>query len=165
MEKKKKLEIEISLSENSQIYNEFNDNQLSDELSNYIYNQCKGKPVRKNIVLNINHKFKMNEEDKIKLINSIRENYGIDIKENLLKLGFEHVKEFILIVLGSLLLLISNFFNYIDSPIISEIISIFGCVIIWETAHNIFFLETEIRLAIKRLKKLTNAKINFNEII
>lgn len=165
MEKKKKLEIEISLSENSQIYNEFNDNQLSDELSNYIYNQCKGKPVRKNIVLNINHKFKMNEEDKIKLINSIRENYGIDIKENLLKLGFEHVKEIILIVLGSLLLLISNFFNYVDSPIISEIISIFGCVIIWETAHNIFFLETEIRLANKRLKKLTNAKINFNEII
>lgn len=160
---KKRLEIDITISKDCKIYNQYNEKQICDELSEYIYSQCKGKPI-KNITLNINHKFQMLNNEKLKLIDAIRENYGIDIKENLLKLRFEHIKEILLIIIGAILLLISNFFNYVDSPIISEIISIFGCVIIWETAYNVFFLETEIRIAIKRLKKLTNAKINFNEI-
>lgn len=35
---KKKLNIEIILTKETKIYNEFNNNQLSDNLSNYIYN-------------------------------------------------------------------------------------------------------------------------------
>jgi len=161
---KKKLNIEIILTKETKIYNEFNNNQLSDNLSNYIYNQCKGVPSGTNISLNINHNFEINEEEKNKLIDCIRENYGLDIRENLLKLKHEHQKEIVFILLGSILLLISYFFNYIHTPLIGEIISIFGCVVIWEIAYNIFFIETKIRLQNKRLKKITEAKINFNEI-
>ena len=45
-----------------------------------------------------------------------------------------------------------------------EVISIFGCVTVWEVAYNIIFVETRIREDNKRLKKLTEIKINFNEI-
>jgi len=164
MNKKQKLKIDIILNNESQIYNQFNSNQLCDELSNYIYNQCKGIPTSKNIILNIKHNFKMTNEGKNKLVDCIRESFGIDIRENLLKLKIEHYKEMFFILLGTLFLVIANGFNYIHTPIIGEIISIFGGVSIWEMVYNIFFVETQIRLENKRLKKLTEAKIEFIEV-
>ena len=49
MQNKKRLEINIFIKNNTKIYNQYNENQLSDELSNYIYNQCKGTKVKTNI--------------------------------------------------------------------------------------------------------------------
>ena len=102
--------------------------------------------------------------EKNQIIDLLRENYGIDIKENLIKLRFEHAKELLMLTIGTFLIFISIIFNSFISNIIGEIISIFGCVIIWEIAYNIFFVETHIRMENKRLKNLTEAKINFNYI-
>ncbi len=157
----KKIEIPIVLTENTQIFNCFNNTQLSDELSNYIYSQCKGFPIGSNITLNIYHNCEIKEEEKKIIIDAIRSNYGIDIKENLLKLKYELLEEIILILIGSIFLIISRIFDKIDSLVLGEIISIFGCVIIWEVAYNIIFTDTKIRLENKRLKKLTVSKINF----
>lgn len=162
---KKKLQIDITLKSNSHIYNEFNNKQLSENLSNYIYNQCKGSPIKTNIVLNIYYNFDMSNEEKNKIVDAIRENYGLDIKENILKIKYEHIKEIFFIILGALFLIIANFFDYLHTPIIGEIISIFGCVSIWEMAYNIIFVETKIRIKNIRLKKLTKAKIIFNQIL
>lgn len=164
MKNKENIKIEIELNEESKIYNEFNNNQLSDKLSNYIYNQCKGISNISDIELNINHSFKMTEEEQIKLIDAIRANYGIDVKENLIRIRQEHFKELLFLILGILLLIFSNLFNYINASLIDEVISIFGCVTVWEVAYNIIFVETKIRLQNKRFKKLTEIKINFNEI-
>ena len=164
MKNKKTINIEIELNEKSTIYNEFNNYQLSDELSNYIYNQCKGIANIGDIELNINHSFKMTEEDQIKLVDAIRANYGIDVKENLIKIKQEHFKELLFLIFGILLLIFSNLFGYINAYLIDEVISIFGCVTVWEVAYNIIFTETKIRVENKRLKKLTKIKINFNEI-
>lgn len=164
MQNKKRLEINIFIKNITKIYNQYNENQLSDELSNYIYNQCKGKHAIKNINLNINHDFDINNEEKIKLINTIRENYGIDIKENLLKMKHERIKEIILFFIGVLLIIFSKLFNYINGEIMGEIISIFGWVAVWEIAYNLIFAKTKIIIENKRLKKLTEAKIIFNKI-
>ena len=45
--KKEKLNINITLDKNTQIFNPYNKEQLSDELSNYIYSCCKGTPTKK----------------------------------------------------------------------------------------------------------------------
>ena len=164
MKNKETIKIEIELNDQERIYNEFNKNQLSDNLSNFIYSQCKGISNKQNIELVINHNFKMNEEEKIKLVDAIRANYGIDVKENLLKIKQEHIKEFFFLLLGIILLVFSNLFNYIKAPLVDEVIYIFGCVSVWEVAYNIIFIETKIREDNKRLKKLTEIKINFNEI-
>ena len=101
---KKNIKIEIELNETSKIYNEFNNNQLSDELSNYIYNQCKGVYNLSNIELNVNHNFKMTEEEQLKLVDAIRANYGIDVKENLIRIKQEHLKALLFLILGILLI-------------------------------------------------------------
>lgn len=163
MKNKNNIKINIILSSDTDIYNQYNQELLSDDLSNYIYNQCRGKSHKKDITLNIYHDFIMKEEDKNKLRDAIRSNYGIDVKENLLKIKYEHIKEYFLFLLGIILLLFSNFFNYINISIIGEIISIFSCVVIWEVAYNLIFIDTQIRLDNKRLKKLTESKIIFIE--
>ena len=106
----------------------------------------------------------MTEEDQIKLVDAIRANYGIDVKENLIKIKQEHFKELLFLIFGILLLIFSNLFGYINAYLIDEVISIFGCVSVWEVAYNLIFTETKIRMENKRLKKLTEIKINFNEI-
>lgn len=163
MKNRKRLEIEITLNKNTQIYNTFNNNQLSDELSNYIYNQCKGTSTKTNINININHTFKINNEEKIKIIDAIRANYGIDIKENILTIKHEHIKEMILLLIGSILLILSNILVS-KAALLGEIVSIFGCVIIWEIAYNIVFVETTTKIENQRLERLKKAKIIFKEI-
>ena len=66
--------------------------------------------------------------------------------------------------LSNFLLVLSNLFNYFKTPLVDQVIYIFGCVSVWEVAYNIIFVETKIKEKNKRLKKLTEIKINFNEI-
>lgn len=162
--KKEKLKIDVTIKKDTQIFNPYNETQLSDELSNYIYSQCKGTKVKKNIKININTEKDMKEEEKKELITAIRSNYGIDIKENLLNLKYNIAFEIILILTGAILLILSNLLNNLDTLIIGEIISIFGCVMIWEAAYNFIFQDIRKVLENKRLKKLTEAKIEIKEV-
>lgn len=163
MKIKKRIEIDITLSNKNEIFNPFNKDQLSDELSNYIYNQCKGKPIKNNISINIMHSFEIKNEEKKEIVDAIRSNFGIDIKENTLRLKYELLVEFILILIGSVLIITSNYFDNLHALILGEIISIFGCVIIWEVAYNLIFTDTKTLIENKRLKKLTKAKISFKK--
>lgn len=155
--------INITLTEETEIFNPFNNEQLSDGLSNYIYSQCKGTNAKNNIVINISHDFSLSNEEKKIIVDAIRANFGIDIKENILRLKYEFLIELILILCGSILLIIAKLFDKINSLLIGEIISIFGCVAIWEVAYNIIFTDIKTLIENKRLKKLTKAKINFIE--
>ena len=105
--KKEKIKIDITIKKETEIFNPFNNNQISDELENYIYSQCKGSPINKNIKININHDFEITEKEKEKIIDGIRANFGIDIKENILYLKYHFAVETILIILGSLFIITS----------------------------------------------------------
>ena len=48
-----KNEIIVIVNENSQLYNQFNNSQLSDELREYIYSQVKGIPIKSDIFISI----------------------------------------------------------------------------------------------------------------
>lgn len=157
-------EINVVLNSNSQIYNQYNDSQLSDELSSYIYNQFRGIPLNTDIKLNIILKYDMNDDERNKLVDEIRENYGIDIKENLLKLKIERYKQLSFILLGIVLLILSNFFTNIHISLAGQVFSIFGWVMIWEFVYSLIFMNIKTHLENKRYKKLIEAKIHFNRI-
>lgn len=161
MKEKKRLEIDITINKETKIFDDYNNKQLCNELSNYIYNQCKGSSTRTNININIYHDYEIENNEKTKIIDGIRSNYGIDIKENLLTIKYEHIKEMISLLLGIILIVISNILVDIKYPVLAEIVSIFGCVIIWEIAYNIFFIETSTRIENHRLERLKKSKITF----
>ena len=162
--KKEKIQINITLNDNTQIFNPYNKEQLRDELSDYIYNSCKGSSNNKNIKINIIHNHDINDKEKEKIIDAIRSNFGIDIKENILHIKYELSIEIILIIIGTILLVTSKFFHNLNTIIIDEIISIFGWVMIWEAAYHFIFVDIKEMIENKRLKKLTEAKIYFKQI-
>ena len=69
-------EIIIVINENSQLYNQFNNSQLSDELREYIYSQIKGIPLKSDIFMSIYHNYDMSDYEKKKLVKEIRESFG-----------------------------------------------------------------------------------------
>lgn len=161
--KKQKLNINITLDKNTQVFNPYNKEQLSDELSNYIYSCCKGTPTKKNIKINILHNHKLEDEEKKEIIDAIRSNFGIDIQENLLQIQYELSLEILLIFIGTILLITSKVFHNLNAFVIDEVISIFGWVMIWEAAYHFLFVDIKKFIENKRLKKLTEAKINFKQ--
>lgn len=161
--KKQKLNINITLDKNTQVFNPYNKEQLSNELSNYIYSCCKGIPTKKNIKINILHSHELKEEEKQKIIDAIRSNFGIDIQENLLQIQYELSLEILLIFIGTILLITSKVFHNLNAFVIDEVISIFGWVMIWEAAYHFLFVDIKKFIENKRLKKLTEAKINFKQ--
>lgn len=158
---KKRLEIDITLSKDTGIFNEFNSNQLSEDLSNYIYYSCKGYSIGKNITINIFHDYEISDKDKQKIIDAIRSNFGIDIRENNIKFRYEITTEIILVLIGSVFIVLSQIIDTLNTLLLDEIISIFGCMIIWEVAYNIIFNNTRMYIENRRLRKLTEARINF----
>ena len=161
--KKEKLNINITLDKDTQVFNPYNKEQLSDELSNYIYSSCKGSSSKKNIKINILHNHNIKEEEKKEIIDAIRSNFGIDIKENILHIQYELGLELILILIGTILLTTSKLFHLLDTIVIDEVISIFGWVMIWEAAYHFLFVDIKKMIENKRLKKLTEAKITFKK--
>lgn len=153
--------IDITINDLEDITNRFNSKKLSDELSNYIYNECKGNSLKENIKINIHTTKDFTNEEKGKIVDMIRSNYGIDIKENMLYIKYTNIKGIILFIVGIFLICIYNFLNNFELSWIPETLLIISWVVVWEAVYNFIFLETQKRIEIKRLKKLTNCKIDF----
>ena len=155
--------INIMITKESQLYNQFNDSQLSDELSIYILEQFRGIPFKTDVVLNICPNYKMSNAEKKKLVNEIRENYGLDIRENLLMLQFQQLKELVVLFIGlslisiAHLLVVDYFYN------LQQFLSIFGWVLVYECFSCFSFVNTKLRYQNKRYVKLIKSKIIFSE--
>ena len=155
--------INIMITKQSPLYNQFNDSQLSDELSNYILEQFRGIPLKADVVLNICTNFKMTKAEKRKLVNEIRENYGLDIRENLLMLKFQRLKELFILFIGLVLIALSNLLVADYYYNLQQFLSIFGWVLVYECFSCFSFVNTKLRYQNKRYVKLIKSKIIFTE--
>ena len=160
---KNKKEIIIIITPNSQLYNQFNNSQLSDELHQYIYNQIKGISPKTEIFLSIYHNFELSNYDKRKLVNEIREDFGLDIKENLINLKLESYKRSVLIILGMLLIAISHLFTADYFYLINQFFGIFGWIMIWEYVYSLIFFSTKTKHENKKFYKIIKAKVHFTK--
>ena len=162
--KKEKLTINITLDKGTSVFNPYNNEQLSDDLSCYIYSQCKGYSSNRNIKINILHSHNLSDNEKHMIIDAIRSNFGVDIRENILNIRFRLILEIILIFFGTMLLAASKLFHLWNAVVLDDVVSIFGWVMIWEAAYHFLFVDIKEMIENKRLKKLTEAKINFKQI-
>lgn len=159
----KTKQINIIITKESPLYNQFNNSQLSDELSNYILEQFRGIPFKTDVVLNIYPNFKMTKSEKRKLVNEIRENYGLDIRENLLMLKLQHLKQILILFIGLLLIAISHLLIKDYYYLLQQFLSIFGWVLVYECFSSFSFVNTKLKYQNKRYVKLIKSKIIFTE--
>lgn len=101
----------------------------------------------------------MNDNEKDKLVEMIRSNFGTEISELIIRrkkaIRMDIVTIF-LAVLALIFYLLSS-----DIPILSEFILVFSWVLIWESAYNLLFGSFTNKIDIERRKQLTNCKIIF----
>ena len=154
-------EIIINIDNEDDYINKYNSNNLSNDLSNYIYEECKGKPFNNKIGIIIKCSFKLNEEKQKDIVNKIHNNYKIDLEENLLIIKYSTIKKIAIFLLGILCLYLSYFLKI--NFVLSETVLIIGWVAIWEAAYAWLFESDKNKIKIKRLKKLSTCNIKFEE--
>ena len=152
-------EIVINIDNEDDYINKYNSNNLSNDLSNYIYEECKGKPINNKVTIIIKTKYKIKDKEKEDIINKIHNNYKTDLNEQLLMIKYSNIKNFAIFLLGVLFLYLYYFIKI--NFVLSETILIVGWVAIWESVYAWLFERDKNNIRIKRLKKLANCEIKF----
>ena len=160
---KKETIVEISFDEKDDYISQFNNTKLSNKLSNYIFDECRGKSLSNRITLNVKTSFKINAKEKEEFIKMVHENYATDLKEYTLILRRSNLKKWIIFFIGIVLIYIAYFRGISDNEVISEVILIIAWVAIWEAAYTWLFETDKNRIKAKRLKQLAKCRINFIE--
>ena len=153
--------IAISFDEKDDYINQFNNNKLSNSLSNYILEECRGKSLANRITLNVKTNFKISVQEKEEFIKMVHENYKTDLEEYTLVLKHSNLKKIIIFFIGIILIYLAYFNDIVSNKVISEVILVIGWVAIWEAAYTWLFESNENRIKIKRLKQLAKCQINF----
>lgn len=156
-----KVEISVFISEQKDIVNKFNDDTLSNELSNYIYEECEGYPINSEFQINIETAFPLTDKQKNIIVDLIHANYGILVRENLIYQKKKKNLEILLFIIGFVFVLSSHLIGNIGFLLFDEVILIIGWVFIWEFAYSVFFHDIKRKIEINRYKKLAKCKVHF----
>ena len=160
---KKKLNIEVDMSEKKYFVSKYNDNTLAPELKDYLLNEIIGYDINTKINIIIDAKFDLTEEEKEHYKKLIIKEFKESNDEILYEIGQSNLKKLTLSLIGILFIIASYFFNHIIGEVLEEILMIFGWVALWEVAYAILFTDASRRRKIKRNKQIINANIKYKE--
>ena len=98
--------IHVNLNKKNDFYNKFNKQKINKQLSEYIYNESmEGKPKDK-IEIHIDCKVILSDDEKHDMMDIIRRNYGIMVRDLLYSYEKEQDKKAILLVIGIALIIL-----------------------------------------------------------
>jgi len=143
------MNIEINLKNESDAFNTFNENKISENLDNYLMTYLEHMPLKDNLTLTITGTDNNNISKIIK--EYYKEKYfylhKLDIYDNFIRS--------ILFIIGFIAILISKKFT----NILGELFLIAGWVVIWEIIYDILFNEIRRKRKAKIYKTLANSNI------
>ena len=152
-------EILVNLNKKRDFYNKFSNLKINDKLNDYIYNESLEGDYKNKVVININCKENISDLEKQDMIDIIRRNFGIQVKDLLYTYEKEQDKKAILLVVG-IALIILYYTGF--ASILEDVILMFGWLAICSSVYGLIFSSTESYVKIKRLKNLSKARIYFN---
>lgn len=129
-------EILVNLNKKSDFYNKFNNHKINEKLSDYIYNESLEGSCKDKIIINIDSKVKISDDEKQDMIDIIRKNYGIMVQDLLYSYEKEQDKKAILLVIG-IALLILYYTGF--SSILKEVILMMGWISICGSVYGLIF--------------------------
>ncbi len=150
-------EISIVINDMDSLVNRFNNQELSKEVGDYIFNESFEMRLRRDFVINVITRFKVSNEEKGFINDMIHRYFGLNVKTSIYYIKFSLVKQLILFVLGVLIIVCAV---VISSKVISEVLLICGWVCVWETVYGLFFVDTKYHIRMKRYKELSQCKVN-----
>lgn len=151
-------EVNIYINNLDEIFNNFDNNDISDELALYIENRCT-RVKKSKMVIKFISEYEMSKENQGKIINALRSHFGLEIKYNTIENKKRNLINLIIMLVGLLILLFKNILPLTTT--IFDIFDVFACFMIWESAYNLLFTDNESDVKIARAKKIISAKIMF----
>ena len=151
-------EVNIYIDNLDEIFNTFDNNDISDELALYIENRC-SRIKRTELVIYIHTKDELSSIEKDRIVDAIRKHFGLETKYNLIESNRRKIANMLLIIAGVLIILLKNLTTLFDTVL--DILDIIGCFIIWESAYNLIFTDNEEDIKRDRSKKISNSLIKF----
>ena len=151
-------EVKVYINDYDSLFNVFDKNDISEELATYIENRCSRIKNSEMVIKFISNKT-ISDKDKDKLVDALRSHFGLEIKYNLIESKRRNLTNLVLMLIGLLILIFKNILPLLDT--LFDILDIFACFIIWESAYNLLFTDNESDINIRRAKKISNAKIEF----
>ena len=151
-------EVKVYINDYDSLFNVFDKNDISEELATYIENRCSRIKNSEMVIKFISNKT-ISDKDKDKLVDALRSHFGLQIKYNLIESKRRNLTNLVLMLIGLLILIFKNILPLLDT--LFDILDIFACFIIWESAYNLLFTDNESDINIRRAKKISNAKIEF----
>ena len=146
---------------NKEIYkNKFNEEILSYDLRNYILEETKEISNKQKIKFEIYTNFELEDTEKNKLVDMIRNNFGADISEIIDITWKNRIINFIILSIGIIFILI---YSALKNTLISEFSLIIGWIFLGEAICNILYKEVESKNKIAKRKQIVRAKILFNQ--
>lgn len=140
------------------IFNRFDNNDISDELADYIEKRC-SRVKRNEMSIRFITSSELDEHLKEKVVSAIRSHFGLEIKYSLLDIKKRKMMNVINFFLGLFILLFKNILPLTNT--LSDVVDVLGCFIIWEGAFSLLFTDSEIDLKIDRLKKISKCIVKF----
>lgn len=151
-------EVNIYIDNLDEIFNTFDNNDISDELALYIESRCTRLKNNKMVIKFISE-YEVSKENQNKIINALRSHFGLEIKYNTLENKKRNLVNLVIMLVGLLILLFKNILPLTTT--IFDIFDIFACFMIWESTYNLLFTDNESDIKIARAKKIISAKITF----
>ena len=150
-------EVVIKINDVNNIFNSFDDNDISNELAGYIESRC--SRIKNKMKIKIVSQEELDDKLKNKIINAIRTHYGLETKYSMLDNRRTNQANILLFITGILVIIVENVLNIFHSLI--DIIDILGGFIVWESAYNLLFTDSEMDRKIDRANKISTSKIVF----
>lgn len=142
-------------------YDEFsNKNRLNSEIFDYIdeYLSLTNKIKKLNVLFSFSDDF--NSEEKEYIIELFKLHYAIKYKEDYKRLRQYSLMSLVLLMIGAALLTAYALLLHFNvNEVLSEIVSIFSWVFVWESCDSFVFSRSRTRLEILRSKKIFSANI------
>lgn len=152
--------IKVRVDDIEDIYHQFDNKDISDELATFIENRC-SRTSKTKVHLEIITKNELTNNQKDKVVTAIRSHYGLETK--FIEMDIRRLKKVNIyyFIAGLLIILIANALPI--GKYIPEVIDILGGFIIYESSFNLLFTDSELDMKIDRAKKIGKAHIYFSK--
>ena len=139
-----------------EIVSHFNENLITEELSNYIMHQCLGLSVRGKLTLNFVGRLNSKEQEIIKKAIHNYYKFHIEHYKNIDK--YDEWIRLALLLFGIIFIFASQKFDYV----VNEFLLIIGWLAIWELSYDILFDKRTRTRNYLRYKQIYNCEIEFS---
>ena len=150
--------VNIKIDNVDELFNKFDDEDISDELASYIENRC-SRTLKNEMLIKIYSEEELSDEDKDRVVTAIRSHYGIENKFLDIEIKKLQKVNIYYFVAGVLTIFVSNILPI--GKFIPEIIDVLGGFIIYESSFNLLFTDNELDLKSYRATKIGKSRIIF----